>query len=263
MAFQNLDVVNEEHVESGDLPPLIQWHRGDLKDQNEALKNGGFILPVSRYFGEAPGQPVTVTFGDGSTEECYAFKGLYIAVLGYRKDWFSGQGREARLVTTYTEGQQVWSRTQLWGVVKELGNQEFILTFSRSNSMGIEQALSDFKQVVLRPISAAVKKSIPMYCTWMPVMAGPQKKFDRGTYATPPKLAITNPGEKVLEKLFIPNENPDLVKKMAEAYPVVQEWAKGKGQQPEQQQPQEEPFFAPPEEPQMGSDSLTEQDIPW
>lgn len=261
MSFNNIDVINENHVQGGDLPPLIQWHRGDLKDQNDTLNKGGFILPVSRYFGDPPHDPVTVTFGDGNTEQCYAFKGLYVAILGYRKDWFNGIGRDARLVTNYTEGQAVWSRTQLWGVVKELGNQEFILTFSRSNSMGIEQAINDYRSIVLRPISAAVKKPLPMYVCWMPVMAGPKKKFDRGTYATPPQLAITQPSQKVLEQLFIPNSDADLVRWMAEAYPAVQEWAKGK-QQERQAQP-EDPYTGYPEDVVPDSSPLNEESIPF
>lgn len=260
--FQNIDIIDEGHVDQGSLPPLIQWHRGDFKDQNEVLNKGGFILPTERY--TSPNHSsITITFNDGSTDDVYAFKGLHLAVVDRRKQWFVGKGQDKRLVTTYTEGQQAWSRTQLWAMVKELGNQEFILTFSSTNSVGIEQAIKDFRQNILRPITAQIKKQLPLYVVWMPVMAGPRKDFKKhNTYSTPPQLGVTKLplSSEFLEKLYIPNHDVELVKRATELYPEVQKWAKG-----ERQDDREEmtpPNFVDGQVPEP-TEALTEFDIPF
>jgi len=221
---QDFGYVPEDQAEAV-LPPLIQWRRGDLQNEDERLKAGCFQLPVERY-GLDDVDPVDVLHGS-KTIPSYLFKGLHVAVIGWRKDWFTGRGEDMRRVTTYDPNVRAWSRTQAWVLVKQLGNAQFMLTFSRSNSMGFEDALNQFRQTVIGPASQKARRAFPVYSFWMPVGVGDVREFkEQGTYATPPKLYLTPPvKEETLKDLYI---GPDLVGVCKELYPQVKVWAERK-----------------------------------
>lgn len=218
---QDFDYINEEQAETV-LPPLIQWHRGDLQNTNELLKNGCFQLPVERYSLDGH-NPIDVLHGT-TVIPSYLFKGLSLAILAYRKDWFVGRGKEARPQPTFDPNVSAWSRIQIWALVKQLDAAPFILTFSRSNAMGIEESIKQFKNVVIGPVSQKAKKNFPLYSFWCPIGPNEPKQFkEQGTYATPPKLFLTPPvSEKLLNELFT---GKTIIERCAEAYPLAKQWA--------------------------------------
>jgi len=219
---QDFDFIDETQAEAV-LPPLIQWHRGDLQNVNEMLKVGCFQLPVERYSLDNQ-EPVDVLHGTVVIPS-YLFKGLHIAILAYRKDWFTGRGKESRPQVSFDPNAKAWSRIQVWAIVKQLDNAQFILTFSRSNAMGIEETIKQFRNVVIGPVSQKVKKNFPLYSFWCPIGPDKPKEFkEQGTYATPPKLFLTPPvSENKLKELFT---GKDIVEMAAGIYPLAKKWSK-------------------------------------
>lgn len=255
---QDFDFVDESQAELV-LPPLIQWHRGDLQNTNAALKNGCFQLPVERYSLDGV-EPVDVLHGVNVIPS-YVFSGLSLAILAWRKDWLTGRGKESRLQLKFDANVPAWSRIQVWAMVKQLDNAQFVLTFSRSNSMGIEEAIKQFRSTVIGAASQKARKNFPLYSFWCQISADQPKKFEKeGTYATPPKLALSGAvNDEMLAKLFVGRE---LVEAAAAAYPAAKEWATRKAQQQQPAVDADEMPGIPPfdeGEPQMGDND----EIPW
>lgn len=234
---QDFDYVDESAAELV-LPPLIQWRRGDLQNQDERLKAGCFELPVERY-SVATETPVDVLHGSNPVP-AYLFKGFHIAIVGWRKDWFTGRGKESRPVYTYDPNVPAWSRVQVWVIIKQLNNAQFMLTFSRSNAMGFESALEQFKRTVIGPASQKAKKSFPLYAFWMPLgPAAPVHYKEQGTFATPPKLYLNPPiTDETLQKLFV---GKDVIELAQSVYPQTKEWADRKRGKQDDTGEEEEP----------------------
>lgn len=245
---QDFDFVDESQAELV-LPPLIQWHRGDLQNVNPLLKNGCFQLPVERYSLDSV-EPVDVLHGVNVIPS-YLFGGLSLAILAWRKDWLTGRGQESRLQLKFDPDVRAWSRIQVWAMVKQLGNAQFVLTFSRSNSIGIEDAIKQFRSVVIGAASQKARKNFPLYSFWCQVGPDKPKKFEKeGTYATPPKFIINGAmNDEMMSSLFVGRE---LVEVAAAAYPVAKEWAMRKAQQQPAADVEEMPEM--PEMPPMPDD---------
>lgn len=237
---QDFGSIPEEHATGTDLPPLIQWRRGDRESGNELLAGGCFELPADRY--EVADMETVGVMHKGESKPAYLFKGLHMAVIGWRKDWFTGQGDDRKPVNNYDPNVRAWSRIQAQVLVKELGGELFMITFSGSNSIGFENALQQFRQEVVAKAQVKAKRKFPLYAFWMPVGPDDIKEFKKhGTWATPPKLYLKTPVEKdeTIANLYVGNE---LALRGVELFDEVKAWAERDFSQPQPHQQAQDDF---------------------
>lgn len=228
MSFQDIQI-DETHAAELSCD-YIQYRRGDLKNENQLLKNGCFLLPVDT-FGSVVGNalPVAqVSFGAGATKGAYLLSVIHIAPLAVWKRWFVYEGDRIRYLDAgeYTEGAK--SHFKILGVVRELVEaadftDPIYITTKGMNAKHLEDAFKQFKSDVVGMAKRMTKKRFSTYHFWMPVTNGPREETKKGSYITPPKLALDQITEEIVERLYIGDE---LVPVIADYYSEAQEWAK-------------------------------------
>ena len=107
MSFMNEDLqVNEEYT-TNFLPPVIQWHRGDLKDQNPSLKNGCWQLPRENFEVLVGNHLplIDVVHGGGTIVTSYLLDKIHIAILAWKKRWYvMDEKQQKKYLPGYVEG---------------------------------------------------------------------------------------------------------------------------------------------------------------
>lgn len=223
--FGDTSWVNEENAISV-LPPIVQWHRGDLTNVNALLKNGCWQFPMEIFAGLAPAEwgPVDVIHSGGEVVTSFLQDKIHLAIVGYRKRWFYKlDGKKIYLPPKFeNNGKKISSNLQIWAICKELINQAVIVSVSGTTSMAVEEAMNSFVRQVVTGASRLAKTRFARYHFWMPLVTSPKQVTKENTYITPPQLALPEISEDVLRSLF----TGKIVAELAEAeLPACKEWA--------------------------------------
>lgn len=198
--------INEENAVTV-LPPTIQWRRGDLTNPNKLLKNGCWQLTVDN-FASLVGDSlpaVDVLHGGGVVVPSYLIEKIHIAVLAYRKRWYTVNADNSItfLPPKFEEPTvNVKSKLQIWCLCRELNNEPVLVSVSGMNSKYLLDAMDAFIKRVITPASRLAKARFARYHFWLPLATFGKQAVKNNQYITPPALALDEINEDVLRSLF-------------------------------------------------------------
>lgn len=242
------------------LPPTIQWRRGDLTNPNKLLKNGCWQLTVDNFASLIRDKlpVVDVLHSGGVVVPSYLFEKIHIAILAYRKRWYTVNADNSItfLPPKFEESvASVKSKLQIWCLCRELNNEPVLVSVSGMNSKYLLDAMDAFIKRVITPASRLAKTRFARYHFWLPLTSGGKQAVKNNQYITPPVLALDDVSEDVLRGLFTGKDVAQVAElSMGEAL----DWAQPKVE-PARPAPEAPPAFAEGYEPEPE----TEDEIPF
>lgn len=225
--FGDTSWVNEENAVQV-LPPTIQWRRGDLTNPNPLLKNGCWQLTVDNFAAlidsELPA--VDVLHSGGVVVPSYLLGTINIAILAYRKRWFTVNADNSItfLPPKFDDNVNghVRSKLQVYALCRELGNEPVLVSVSGMNSKYLQDAMDSFVKRVITPASRLAKTRFARYHFWLPLTTGGKQSVKNNQYITPPVMALDEINNETLRFLFTGQQVAAIAEEMiAEA----QAWA--------------------------------------
>lgn len=225
------------------LPPVIQWHRGDLTNANPALKNGCWQV-TQEQAGAILGDtaPVAdVLHSGGVVVPSYIFPQIHVLVLAHRKRWFYRDGEKTIWLAPGAEFPKgAKSKVQVYVICKELNGEPALLTASSLNAMHLERAMNDFVKKVITPASRMSKAPFGRHHFWLPLASAGKWTNEvlkqNGQYITPPVLGLPEQVTvDVMKSLLAGREDVVFAESVI---PEAREWAKGVADtQPQERMP--------------------------
>jgi hypothetical protein len=240
--YDDLDTTQgSEDFLHGPAFPFFQWvNRGTgIPETVVPSGTGGFFLTQSQFpDGWVATAPMTSILPENAEEEIpgCGWKGLHIAVLKKRLDWFTYTGGRNTFWPDYNTGiaeagpGKVRGRTRIVCVVKEFGEYgPFMLTMKGVNGRNLDSLISEFfTKVHVKAQSQVAKKQLPPYTFWIPivtsgkrVLSGPNTDSKK---ITPPELRM--PAQYDLAEWCAANYiGKPMAKLCRESWDKVKEWA--------------------------------------
>ena len=245
MAFNPSSISPDDIIEvgGGKRYPFFQWVS---KAQGGALTKGGFLFKSDQPTGDFvfPAQPETVTIINGPTLEGYTFKGLHVAMLGLRQDWYYqnvnvsnkktfADSYDAALALANGQAQFVRGRTQILALVKQVAPWYGPVLITSSGVVGRafdNLVKQDWPNKFVNTIAKLYgRPSLPLWYFWMPITTtGVEVRASQRYSSTVvyPKLALPETiTTESADKAYIGDE---LVEKVRAMLPEVRAWMTAK-----------------------------------
>jgi hypothetical protein len=220
--------------------PFFQWvHKTPgVPESLVPAGTGGFFLPQAQFpDGWVATAPLTTIQPENAAEEIpgCGWKGLHIAVLKKRLDWFTYMNGRTTFWPDYNTGiaeagaGNVRGRTRIVCVVKEFGEYgPFMLTMKGINGRNLDSLIGEFfTKVHVRAQSQIAKRQLPPYTFWIPVVSSGRRVLSGGQgtkMITPPELRM--PAEYDLAEWCAANYiGKPMAKLCRESWDKVKEWA--------------------------------------
>lgn len=229
-------------------PPVVQWRRGDLTNENPLLRDGCWQLPVENFQGIVPDnfKVFKLVHSGGKIVESYIMDKIHIAVLFWKKRWYrEGPNGPIWMPKDFEYESGIKSRLQVWALIRELDAIPVMVSVAGLNSQSLELAINTFAQKIIIPASRQAKINFARYHFWLPLVAGPTTPARNNQYVTPPVMALADFSVETMRELFVGK----LVAGMAELMmPQAEAWAMTQEMELVTPEPPESPDLPPLED---------------